>query len=107
MLSEAALASVPVEGWIFCFILLTIARALHFRYKKGFSKYNGPFLASFTDLWKVFYTYFNMGEFPMVDVHEKYGDIVRLGPNHLSFAKSEAIKDIYGTGKAWDKVRAR
>ena len=106
MLPTGALASIPVEGWIFCLILLTTARVLHFRHKKGFSKYNGPFLASFTDLWRVYYTYFNMGEFPMVDVHERYGDIVRVGPNHLSFAKSEAIKDIYGTGKAWNKVRA-
>ena len=105
MLSTAAFASIPLEGWILCIFLLTTARLLYFRYKKGFSKYNGPFLASFTDLWRVYYTYFNMGEFPMVDLHEKYGDIVRLGPNILSFTKPEAIKDIYGTGKAWNKVR--
>ncbi|KAL9069682.1 MAG: hypothetical protein Q9161_005383 [Pseudevernia consocians] len=39
----------------------------------------------------------------MIDVHEKHGDIVRMGPNLISFAKPEAIKDIYGAGKAWDK----
>ncbi|MCJ1386172.1 hypothetical protein MMC17_009298 [Xylographa soralifera] len=40
---------------------------------------------------------------PMIDLHEKYGDIVRMGPNVLSFGKPEAIKDIYGVGKAWNK----
>ena len=41
----------------------------------------------------------------MLDLHEKYGDIVRVGPNLLSFGNPEAIKDVYGVGKAWNKVR--
>ena len=105
MLPTTALASVPVAVWISCLIALATGRLLFFRYKKGFSKYNGPFLGSFTDLWKVYHNYFNMDKPPMVDVHEKYGDVVRVGPNFLSFAKPEAIKDIYGPGKPWNKVR--
>lgn len=99
------LASIPVEVWILCLVALATARLLFFRYKKGLSKYNGPFLATFTDLWRVSHSYFNMHKPPMVDLHKKYGDIVRVGPNIISFAKPEAIKDIYGPGKAWDKVR--
>ncbi len=106
MSPTTSLASIPVEAWILCLIALATARLLFFRYKKGFSKYNGPFLASFTDLWRVFHSYSNMHRPPMVDVHEKYGEIVRVGPNIISFAKPEAIKDIYGPGKAWNKVRA-
>ena len=106
MLPTTALASVPVAVWIFCLIALATGRLLYFRYKKGFSKYNGPFLASFTDLWRVYDKYFNMDKPPMVDVHEKYGDVVRVGPNILCFAKPEAIKDIYGPSKSWNKVRA-
>ncbi len=39
-----------------------------------------------------------------VDVHEKYGDVVRLGPNTLSFADPRAILDIYGTKGSDQKV---
>lgn len=106
MLPNAAFVSLPVEVWILCLSALVIARLLFFRYKKGFSKYNGPFLASFTDLWRVFYAHTNMNKPPMIDLHEKYGDIVRVGPNILSFGNPEAIKDIYGVGKAWNKVCA-
>lgn len=31
----------------------------------------------------------------MLNFHEKYGSVVRLGPNELSFAVEEAWKDIY------------
>ncbi len=100
------LAFIPVEGWILCLIAPATARLRFFRYKKGFSKYNGPFLASFTDLWRVFHSYSNLHKPPMVDIHEKYGEIVRVDANIISFAKPEAIKDIYGPGKAWYEVRA-
>jgi hypothetical protein len=29
-------------------------------------------------------------------LHEKYGPVVRIGPNHLSFTDASAWKDIYG-----------
>lgn len=106
MLPTTALASVPVAVWISCLIALATGGLLFFRYKKGFSKYNGPFLASFTDLWRVYDKYFNMDKPPMVHVHEQYGDVVRVGPNFLAFAKPEAIRDIYGPSKPWNKVRA-
>ena len=102
--SSASVSSVPVEAWVTGLVLLAVTRLLWFRYKNGFSKYNGPFLASFTDLWRLFYAYSKKYQAPMIDVHEKYGDVVRMGPNVFSFAKPEAIKDIYGAGKAWDKV---
>ncbi|KAF2101157.1 cytochrome P450, partial [Rhizodiscina lignyota] len=33
--------------------------------------------------------------FKMLELHEKYGDIVRIGPDQLSIVKSEAWKQIY------------
>ena len=99
-----SLASVPVNIWALGLATLAIARLLSYRYKKGLAKHKGPFLASFTDLWKCCYAYTHMNRPPMLDLHEEYGDIVRIGPNTLSFGCPEAIKDIYGAGKAWDKV---
>jgi hypothetical protein len=60
------------------------------------NKFNGPFLASFTDFWKVWYAYTNSSNPIYVDLHEKYGDVVRVGSNELSFADPRAIHEIYG-----------
>jgi cytochrome P450 len=32
----------------------------------------------------------------MLDIHRKYGDIVRVAPNELSFSSSQSFQDIYG-----------
>ena len=37
-------------------------------------------------------------------MHKEKGDIVRLGPNALSFADPKALKDIYGLKKGFTKV---
>ena len=40
----------------------------------------------------------------ILDLHRKYGSVVRLGPNVLSFSEPEAVKDIYATKKHYMKV---
>ena len=104
MMSSLHLDFVPVELWALALAALALTTLLSYRYKKGLYKYRGPLLASFTDLWRCCYAYTHMNRPPMLDLHEKYGEIVRVGPNTLSFGHPEAIKDIYGAGKAWDKV---
>ena len=41
-----------------------------------------------------------------IKLHAQHGDIVRLGPNALSFADPKALKVIYGLNKGFTKVRA-
>ncbi len=40
-----------------------------------------------------------------IKLHEKHGDVVRLGPNSLSFSDPKALKTIYGLNKGFTKVR--
>jgi hypothetical protein len=39
-------------------------------------------------------------------LHRKYGKIVRVAPNVLSFGDPAAIQDIYGLNKGYTKVCA-
>lgn len=66
------------------------------RYGRGLSHFKGPFLGSLTSLWRVYDVQVTANSPPFLHLHEKYGDIVRLSPNKLSFAQPEAIRDIYG-----------
>lgn len=39
------------------------------------------------------------------ELHERYGAVVRLGPNEVSFTSLEAIKEIYSSGgSGYDKT---
>lgn len=40
----------------------------------------------------------------LVELHQKYGPVVRIGPNHLHFWDGEAIAPIYKAGRKMGKT---
>ncbi|KAK0634755.1 cytochrome P450 [Bombardia bombarda] len=66
-------------------------------------RYPGPFLAGWTNLWRLWLAI--SGDYaPTVKrLHEKYGPVVRLGPNLLDLDLPELSKVIYGTDGKWVK----
>lgn len=61
-------------------------------------------MASLTDWWRFVDVWNRRPEITHLKLHEKYGDVVRLGPNTLSFADPAALKAIYGLNKGYVKV---
>lgn len=74
------------------------------RYQGGRNKYPGPFLASLTDGWRFWVVFGRRPETTHRLLHKKYGDVVRLGPNTLSFSGPRALKSIYGLNMGFIKV---
>lgn len=105
MLLATIFQSIKLEAWLWSIFVIVVVRLVSLRYRYGLSKFNGPFLASFTDFWRMCHAYANNNRAPMIHLHDEYGDVVRVGPNVLSFAQPEVIRDIYGPGKVWEKVR--
>lgn len=83
---------------------VVVAYLLRNKYGYGIHKYPGPFLAGFTDLWRFYDAYGRRSEKTFIALHEKYGDVVRIGPNVLSFADPKSLKTIYGLNKGFTKV---
>lgn len=77
------------------------------RFQRRLNKYPGPVLASLTDWWRFFDVLGRRPDITHIRLHRKHGDIVRLGPNTLSFADPEALKTIYGLNKGLRKVRSQ
>ncbi|PVI05781.1 cytochrome P450 [Periconia macrospinosa] len=59
-------------------------------------KYPGPKLAAATDLLHAYYSIKGAEIDWTARMHEQYGEVVRLGPNKLSYTKPEAWRDITG-----------
>ncbi|KAL0260739.1 hypothetical protein SLS55_004429 [Diplodia seriata] len=78
------------------FILHTISTVVYNVYFHPLSRYPGPLAAACTNLtyWSANIT----GDLlPWIQsVHQQYGEVVRLGPNLLSYTNPDAWKDIYG-----------
>jgi hypothetical protein len=84
-------------------LLATISARLLWNYTR-LRQIPGPFLASFTDLWRV-YAQYQENSGPMLQaLHKKYGLVVRVGPNAVSVADPGAVPKIYGTKTVYKKV---
>lgn len=68
----------------------------------------GPLLPSLTDLWLQSKVWRGTNTAKIVpELHQKYGPVVRWGPNRVSFASPAAILDIYSTRDIFPKVSDR
>lgn len=74
-------------------------------YRAGLDHVPGPFFARFTDFdglyrkWSV-----SLHGDWLTPLHEKYGDVVRIGPRSVSVADPAAIRTIYNTKSRLNKV---
>ncbi|KAK7427324.1 hypothetical protein QQZ08_006093 [Neonectria magnoliae] len=101
-LIESLLAALA-QHWVLILVTLFLTWHVKNRYHNGLNKYPGPFLASLTDWWRFFDVYKRRPERTLRALHDKYGDIVRTGPNSLSFSDPAALKSIYGLNKGFIK----
>lgn len=63
----------------------------------------GPFLAKFTDLWRLLVVWRRDSHDTYLRLHKQYGDLLRIGPNCVSICKPDVISTIYGIQKGYIK----
>jgi cytochrome P450 len=73
-----------------------VARAVYLVFFHPLAKYPGPLLAKLTDLYSTYHAWKGDRHLEFWRCHDKYGNIVRFGPNSLSFNTNTALKEIYG-----------
>jgi len=67
-------------------------------------KIPGPLLAKFSNIWRLWNHYGQTHIETQKELHKKYGDVVRLGPNTVSIADAGLLKTIYSTRGTFLKV---
>ncbi|KAI0466771.1 putative benzoate 4-monooxygenase cytochrome P450 [Xylaria cf. heliscus] len=90
------LASLSV-AFILTFTLRTFLSWNHLRHVPG------PLLSSLTNLPRVFWVKSGQSQEYHRQLHEKYGEIVRLGPNMVSISNPEVIPILYPTRPGFPK----
>lgn len=88
-----------VRYWPLVAVSVVIAYLLNNKYWKGLNKYPGHWAAGYSNWWRLWDVKKWNHQWTTIALHKKHGDIVRLGPNVLSFADPKAIKAIYGLNK--------
>lgn len=73
------------------------------RYFHPLAKYPGPFVASITNFFKLYHHSRIQLPQTIQALHERYGPVVRIGPNDLNFNGAGAIGAIYKAGRRMPK----
>ncbi|KAH8591130.1 cytochrome P450 [Bisporella sp. PMI_857] len=91
-------------GSLTSLVLYVFSVALYNLYFHPLAKYPGPRLAAWSHLWYAKHWMGGRWSFVLYDAHQKYGPIVRIAPNELTFSNIEAYYDIYGHATAKKKL---
>ena len=103
--SGAAFDGLPVKGsYVILVFGLVLVQYLWTRYRPHLRNAPGPVLASFSNFWKIGGVLSQDMPWRNIAAHEKYGSLVRIGPNHVSASDPEALKTIYGFTNIFRKV---
>lgn len=94
-------ASAPVTGLLLAYWPLAIPSLLILylvsnRYQKGLRQVPGPFLNSLSTLPRIWSVYRGHHHLDDLQLHAKYGKVVRVGPNLISIADTSEINQLYG-----------
>jgi hypothetical protein len=86
-------------------IILTTYLAYHL-FHSPTSHFPGPWYSKFTGLYLLIQEFRGRRRVYIHALHEKYGSVVRLGPNEVSFLSKDAVREIYTSGgSGFDKTR--
>ncbi|KAI0298852.1 putative cytochrome P450 [Russula brevipes] len=92
---------ITTSGWLLYYCL----RAIYNVFFHPLSRFPGPRGAACTRWWLA---YMELGRGVSLstlraELHQRYGDVIRIAPNELHFARPTAYNDIYSPQNKWDK----
>ncbi|KAH7002481.1 cytochrome P450 [Ilyonectria destructans] len=96
-LSQKQLVPLAIFSLGLLYVAWTVTKNLIFSPLKRFP---GPKIAALTRWWDVYHTV-KCDKFKVVhELHTKYGPVIRVGPNHLSFSSPDTFRQVYVKGGA-------
>ncbi|KAL2048040.1 hypothetical protein ABVK25_011077 [Lepraria finkii] len=87
----------PMWMVLLCVTSYCLAVAIYRLTIHPLAKYPGPLLGRITDWYSVYQAASGDRHLNFLRLHEKYGPLVRFGPNRLSSNTADGLKQIYGT----------
>jgi hypothetical protein len=84
--------------------VLVLLVAVYNKFCPGLISIPGPPLAAYTNIWRVLDVASGKTHLTAIQLHKKYGPIVRTGPRHVSISDPTLIPVIYSTNGRYTKT---
>ncbi|KAL1392560.1 putative cytochrome P450 oxidoreductase [Phyllosticta capitalensis] len=85
-------------------LVAIVLRLLYNKFKPGLASIPGPPLAAWTGFWFFLKVRRGQAHLLSIDLHHKYGPLVRINPNKVSVGDAKEIRNIYGLNKGFTKT---
>lgn len=84
---------------------LVVLYCLRNRYQRSLNTIPGPIIRSFSSIPRIISVRNGSSHLDDLELHAKYGSVVRIAPNTLSISDPTVMNDIYGAGTKFIKSR--
>ncbi|KAI0148397.1 putative cytochrome P450 monooxygenase [Xylariaceae sp. FL1272] len=95
-------ANLAIIGLSLC-LLYIVGTAVYNVFLHPLRKYPGPLLHKLSPIPRYWTFLTGRLSFEMLELHKRYGNAVRIGPNEVAFSSPQAWHDIYGHKKAGEE----
>ncbi|CAG8961580.1 hypothetical protein HYFRA_00006114 [Hymenoscyphus fraxineus] len=93
------------KNWLVaCFLVLFLAYTIRL-WRSTTTNIPGPVAAKYTSLYRIWLLLGGNGPMNYAKLHERYGPVVRTGPNHVSLSDSSVISTVYDVKNRFLKSR--
>ncbi|ENH74671.1 Cytochrome P450 67 [Fusarium oxysporum f. sp. cubense race 1] len=82
---------------VLCKLIDFLCRVTYRLYLSPLRKFPGPWLAATSNAWEIYHSLTNDRLCAIHELHEKHGNVVRIGPNQVSVASPEAFHHVFVT----------
>jgi hypothetical protein len=96
---------IGLEGGLIIFVHVLLAIVIYRFCLDPLRHIPGPTAARFTELWRTRRYALGGWHQDILDLHDKYGPVVRIAPNEISFVDKDALTQVYGHSTGTKKVR--
>jgi hypothetical protein len=84
------------QSFLVCTLIIYVCHATWTHLQHPLHHFPGPRLAAWSNIPYCYWLIGGRQPFILLELHEKYGPVVRVAPNELSFNTATSWKDIYG-----------
>ncbi|KAK5051387.1 hypothetical protein LTR84_003039 [Exophiala bonariae] len=89
-----------IVAFLLLLLVVLVPLVNHYKDPKGLRRFPTPSFWALTPLWAAYHNWHGRRFLAVDEAHRRRGPVLRLGPEHLSFASPGAYKEIYGHGSA-------
>lgn len=100
----SAIRSVRLYHVLFAIVGFVVLQAIYSIFFHPLRNVPGPFAAKLTELWRTRKYFQGNWHNDILDLHRKYGPVVRIAPNEVAFVDKEALIKVYGHSTGTKKV---